>query len=203
MRAIELKTGTQLAVEEDANRGQHGGTIWDAGLVLAHALATPEMNKRLRGRVVELGAGTGLVGIAAAACAPVHVTTTDLPELVDLMRKNIARNETLHADAKLDAAELCWGDALPAGMVADVVLAADVMYDEGDTEKLASTLLDFIGRTPSCLIVMTHELRTQSPACFRVLQACGLRVSQAPDSWLDPDWRSADIRCFVIDKAPP
>ena len=43
-------------------------------------------------RVLELGSGTGLVGIAAAAIWPVSVLLTDLPEIQNNLDFNIAAN---------------------------------------------------------------------------------------------------------------
>jgi methylase of polypeptide subunit release factors len=43
--------------------------------------------------ILELGSGTGLVGLAAAAIWKCHVTLTDLPEIVPNLEGNARRNE--------------------------------------------------------------------------------------------------------------
>lgn len=90
----------KLIVEQRPSLGK-GGLCWDAAFILAeHLLANrncwqPGVYHPSRGltKVVELGAGTGLVGLAVAkfvdSCS---VTITDLPQLMDLMNSNIARN---------------------------------------------------------------------------------------------------------------
>jgi hypothetical protein len=49
-------------------------------------------------KVLELGSGTGIAGIAAAACGA-HVTLTDLPAAQPLLCTNITRNEQLMQSA--------------------------------------------------------------------------------------------------------
>ena len=80
-----------------------GATVWDAGICLGEAL----MKKQVRcgERVLEIGAGTGYVGLIAAALGA-SVTFTDQPQLLELLRKNVERN----ALAGAGVAELTWGD---------------------------------------------------------------------------------------------
>ena len=42
--------------------------------------------------LVELGSGTGLAGLMVAKAVKCHVEITDLPELMSLMKRNVARN---------------------------------------------------------------------------------------------------------------
>ena len=57
-----------LSVEEDVHSAGPGGCVWDASLALAHFVAAELSQKGgLRDvRVIELGAGCGVPGLAAA-----------------------------------------------------------------------------------------------------------------------------------------
>ena len=59
----------ELSIEEDVHGAGPGGCVWDASLALAHFVAA-ELSHQKGGlrdvRVVELGAGCGVPGIAAA-----------------------------------------------------------------------------------------------------------------------------------------
>uniref|UniRef100_A0A2D4GKH0 Protein-lysine methyltransferase METTL21D n=1 Tax=Micrurus corallinus TaxID=54390 RepID=A0A2D4GKH0_MICCO len=78
---------------------------------------------------LELGAGTGLVGLVAASLGA-NVTVTDLEEVQDLLKMNIENNEHL-VSGSIQAKVLKWGedvtDFLPAP---DFILMADCIYYE-------------------------------------------------------------------------
>lgn len=50
-------------------------------------------------RVVDLGTGTGVAGLAAAQCGARDVVLTDYSELESLVRSNIERNSGLSASS--------------------------------------------------------------------------------------------------------
>ena len=94
---------------------------WEGAEVLTRLMASDEtLRGRLRGkRVVELGAGVGLCGLAAAA-AGAHVMLTDLPAVVaDVLRRNIAENRAADAPPPPTAAasppspSFPWPGAIP------------------------------------------------------------------------------------------
>ena len=66
-----------------------GGVVWEAATAtLAHLEATYGDCALQGQRVLELGAGTGLCGLACAALGASHVTLTDLPSALPLLRAN-------------------------------------------------------------------------------------------------------------------
>lgn len=88
-------------------------------------------------RVVELGAGTGLVGLVCAALGA-SVLLTDLAQGLPLLQRNLRRNG---GDVK--AKELRWGleaaaAAMPQGC--DVVIGCEVIYQHDD--ETAAALVD-------------------------------------------------------------
>jgi len=72
-REIERRDGRVLTISQ-YEVGDVGCVVWDAALVLSHYLESADFtdesgNSRLLDKsVVELGSGTGVVGIQAAAC---------------------------------------------------------------------------------------------------------------------------------------
>ena len=54
--------------------GWTGGSVWESGEALARLLVTEGSSRVVGRRVLELGCGTGLVGLAAAAAGAGAVT---------------------------------------------------------------------------------------------------------------------------------
>eukprot|EP00978_Attheya_sp_CCMP212_P009236 scaffold21809_cov52-Attheya_sp.AAC.3 len=98
------KTVHTIVVKEMANNLEEDGTglnVWDGAILLAKYLeARPnkvrtECNAiKVKGqRVLELGAGCGLVGIVAATLGAREVMLTDLPYALPLLTENVMANQ--------------------------------------------------------------------------------------------------------------
>ncbi|KII95938.1 hypothetical protein PLICRDRAFT_170534 [Plicaturopsis crispa FD-325 SS-3] len=142
----------RLAV--DASPGC-GGVAWPAGQVLATYLAS---TRRMRGQsVLELGSGTGLVGLVAAVLGA-SVCITDQAMLLDIMHENVTLNAL---EGAVTVAELNWGEPLPTTLSAkytspDVILAADCVYFEPAFPLLVHTL-----------VLLTSDARTEVLFCYK------------------------------------
>jgi hypothetical protein len=75
-----------------------GWAVWDASVALARHLeaAAPDLLGGGAGiqppSILELGSGTGLAGLAAAAALRLPVALTDLPEVLPALRRNADAN---------------------------------------------------------------------------------------------------------------
>ncbi|KAI9773805.1 MAG: hypothetical protein M1840_006030 [Geoglossum simile] len=91
---------TPLRLKEDLAEGC-GGKLWPAGMVLARYLLRiygGSGGELLGGKkIIELGAGCGLVGLALALNNPASLTTplyiTDQTPMLSLMRENVLLND--------------------------------------------------------------------------------------------------------------
>jgi hypothetical protein len=130
----ELKLLENRAVISGA--GTTGLRTWEAALHLSsYLLSTPELMASVRGKkVIELGAGTGLLSILCAShLGAAHVTATDGDEgIVQALHENAAFNDVKDV---MEIGVLWWGRALKGSWMfekdpsfsCDLVLGADVV----------------------------------------------------------------------------
>jgi predicted nicotinamide N-methyase len=106
--------------------------LWPSGLALARCVGALDLTGA---RVLELGCGLGLPSFAAALAGADVLATDWAPEAVEVVAVNAAANGLEVATAMLD-----WS-APPPGMTRfDLVLAADVLYEERNAAPLLGVL---------------------------------------------------------------
>ncbi|KAM3429390.1 hypothetical protein MY4824_008281, partial [Beauveria thailandica] len=83
-----------LRLREDLRTGC-GGQTWPAGMVLGKHMLRYHRHELQHARILELGAGGGLVGLAVALGCGVEsrLMLTDQAEMLELMKHNIALNQ--------------------------------------------------------------------------------------------------------------
>ncbi len=128
------------------------GDIWPAGRALATRLsAEPDL---VRGRrVLELGTGLGIAGIAAADAGARHVFLSDIDasavRLALRSHEELGRSPGRVSGARIDFARGGWPAAVRAGADdTDVVIASDVLYAERQAPALARFLADYLADRP-------------------------------------------------------
>ena len=168
-----------------------GDVVWPASVALARMLAhVPSFTAGKR--VLELGAGLGLAGLAAAAHAGTkRVVLTDRDDTVLEFARGAIRSNGLLEGADVSTAILDWG-ADAAGIAAsigpesfDVIIAADILYDAAACELLASLLAKLMpastvgqGHGPmSRALLADPSQRTNRPAFAKACAKLGLSVS--------------------------
>ncbi|XP_077094595.1 protein N-lysine methyltransferase METTL21D isoform X2 [Siphateles boraxobius] len=164
VREIEKNDGSILRIYQ-CSKGDVGCVVWDAAIVLSKYLETEQFCSTQSGvstwfskNIIELGAGTGLVGLVASTLGA-NVTVTDLEDLQPLLKLNIEKNQQLIRTGSITAKVLKWGgnveDFLPYH---HYILMADCIYYEQSVEPLVETLKLLAG--PETCIICCYEQRT-------------------------------------------
>ncbi|KAJ7228956.1 putative methyltransferase-domain-containing protein, partial [Mycena pura] len=140
-------TSVTLNLKLDASPGC-GGIAWPAAEVLSRYLVKQGPNF-LQGKIVlDLGSGTGLVGLVAAMLGGT-VYLTDQAPMLKIMRENVEINKL---SSLCTVAELNWGEPIPVDIPRpDVILAADCVYFEPAFPLLIQTLCDLVGNSTEVL----------------------------------------------------
>ncbi|XP_027729707.1 protein N-lysine methyltransferase METTL21A isoform X2 [Vombatus ursinus] len=129
-----------IQIHQDWKQLGVAAVVWDAAVVLCTYLETGAFN--LQGcSAVELGAGTGLVGIVAALLGA-HVTITDRKIALEFLKSNVQANLPLDIQPKAVVKELTWGKNLGTFSPGefDLILGADIIYLEETFVDLLHTL---------------------------------------------------------------
>jgi predicted nicotinamide N-methyase len=115
--------------------------LWPSGLALARYVAGLELAGRT---VLELGCGLGLPSLAAALCGADVLATDWAEDAIELLRRNAERNR-----AQLHSARVRWSEPelLLEAAPWDLVLGADLLYEERNADQLAALLPRLGGET--------------------------------------------------------
>ena len=153
-RVLDLDDPTSSAMAPIFSDMWLGTELWPAAHALVALLEERRPMLAAAAQVLELGAGTGACGLAAAALGARRVLLTDKPVLLPVLRANAAANR--FTGCLVECEELTWrtpGDEceeregtslaarLPAG--ADLVLASDCLnpvYGHAHAAALAATI---------------------------------------------------------------
>lgn len=148
-----------------------GGQIWDAALVLADHLEGTE----LRGaRVLELGSGTGALGLCVALMEPAHVALSDRFDVLPLLRANVVANPRLATLVSVQ--EISWGEPLACdvGGAPDLIVASEVIYNGLLYDKLMFTIRVLSDRHTR--LVMSFERRSSEDRWLAMVRDAYERV---------------------------
>ncbi|NXT31597.1 MT21A methyltransferase, partial [Pelecanoides urinatrix] len=142
-----------IRVKQDWRRLGVAAVVWDAAVVLCAYLEMGGIDVRDRS-VIELGAGTGLLGIVATLLGKsffldillyrlgAHVTITDRAAALEFLESNVQANLPSELRPRAVVKELTWGkdlgNFLPGAF--DFILGADIVYLEETFAELLQTL---------------------------------------------------------------
>ncbi|XP_075047956.1 protein N-lysine methyltransferase METTL21D [Mixophyes fleayi] len=202
IREVQRRDGTMLKIRQ-LSSGDVGCVVWDAAIVLSKFLERRECTEPgvLRGRsALELGSGTGIVGIMAATLGA-NVTVTDLEDLQDLMKTNIDSNSHL-ITGSCQAKVLKWGeDVSDFSPSPDYILMADCIYYEESLKPLLKTLKDLAGRE-TCILCCYEERTTgKNPEIerkFFELLRKDFDFEEVSIAKHDEEYRSEDIHILQV-----
>ncbi|KAK2592374.1 Protein-lysine N-methyltransferase rrg1 [Conoideocrella luteorostrata] len=216
----------ELVIREPALTGDSlGFKTWGSSYVLANhlpqlaATSLAELFDRPEvPTVLELGSGTGLLGLAAAALWKLHVVLSDLPSIVENLESNAERNrEAIEArGGGASVGALTWGgseDEVDQELFGrpsqfKIVLVADPMYDDDHPVLLASAIsqhLALCARSRAVVMVPRRDATTvkllhafkQAMLDLEEPLVCGEEDELAgQDDWVDDD-EGGRVQCWL------
>ncbi|KAF8422895.1 putative methyltransferase-domain-containing protein [Tirmania nivea] len=177
-RRLQLSRNSTLRVWEETGESiaRH---IWDGGIALAAYLAQYHqsnegslalLQEKLREakqlKVLELGSGCGIVGLALAALrGSCHVLLTDLPSAEEISQRNLQHSQKqLQGDVSFQI--LDWDDPVPPSTSPDIILIADCTYNPDSAASLVRAIEKCVNGSRETIIALAHKKRHDSETLF-------------------------------------
>ncbi|KAL4998768.1 putative methyltransferase-domain-containing protein [Aspergillus recurvatus] len=154
--------------------------------------------------VIELGSGCGIFGIALAELLPqCSVLLTDLPEVEEIITKNITAAQPAHA-SKIQYRPLEWEEELPGDLfetpLIDLILVSDCTYNADSLPALVSVLGRLVKLSPHAIILVALKRRHESESVFfDLMQSAGLHDLHSHHMQLPSQhelWDEIELHCY-------
>ncbi|KAH8150840.1 uncharacterized protein LAJ45_05021 [Morchella importuna] len=211
-RTFKISASLTLTIHEPTLTADNLGLkTWASSYLLSKRLPQLPLPAFPAGaRALELGSGTGLVGLAAAGTLPgvSSVLLTDLPEIVPNLRRNVERNRAAlggggAVDVDVDVAVLDWrdcGEVVEEARRFELVLAADPIYSPEHPGLFAGVVGRWMKRDAGARAVVELPLRVgfeREREDFKVkMGEQGLVVvEQGVETGWD-DWGNGEVSCW-------
>ncbi len=110
--------------------------------------------------MLELGSGTGIVGIAAGTFGPKNVILTDLPEYLAILQTNQQRNLHLTKDPLcLQVQQLSWDNPPDLASITniDTIIGSELAYDKENVIKLMNTIRYYRQVNPHLRVMIAYQ----------------------------------------------
>jgi SAM-dependent methyltransferase len=215
-RSFEILINEQSVLLELEHRLRSTGSdLWDSALVLSHALNRLSLIEGYDScdladkTVLELGSGTGAVGLVCAKCLHSgRVVATDLEANLGLIERNIKSNGL---GTSVSCLALDWKDELKSSRIMsitnnkklDVIVGSDLFlpFAKDLLQPLARTLSDLL--RPSCsstcaVAWICFEERFDASDFFCFASGYGLVVSEICNHVLHPVYQDSQIHLLRI-----
>ena len=213
---ILIKTDpVSISLHEPALTSDNLGLkTWAASYVLAQRfeqILHSELLKSKPSKILELGAGTGLVGIAAALVFSTTVCLTDLPEIEFNLRRNITNNQSLvnSYGGKTISGVLDWTQPETLSISENqlsshdlitphsypLIVAADSVYSTEHPPMLAQTVKYWLSREPESRVLLELPFRTGFEDEMQLMKSCmieaGFVLLEEAEDFGHDDWGSS------------
>ncbi|TMW67053.1 hypothetical protein Poli38472_012169 [Pythium oligandrum] len=156
-----------LELQQDLAGLGIAGVVWNCARVLVEFFQrNPELLDHKQ--VLELGAGTGAVGLALAKTTKLQsVLLTDLEDVVELTKTNVSTTaqvdstvSVLVEQGRLEARTYRWGSTIDNWMLdCDVVVCSDCLYEANVYADLLKSLITITHQKSHCAVYVAYKQR--------------------------------------------
>ena len=179
-KVLRVKQAIPSLGNFDSDPQGTGTTVWEASKWLALSILRGEVDVANKW-VIELGAGCGLCGLAAAQMGAASCMLTDLPHLQSQLEANVKLNDLKCRVESLDWAkpvDVFLNHAFPFSDLGEtLIVGSDLLYREEDAAILGKTVLSIFNyfENVSGIFVFGHHNKI----------AISMFISELEPLWVD------------------
>eukprot|EP00833_Pecoramyces_ruminatium_P018809 jgi/Orpsp1_1/1192841/evm.model.d7180000096265.2 len=201
-----LKIKQNLDNEININQNT-GNLVWDGAYILANYLYHLKLRDK---KCIELGCGTGLVGITAWTYGA-EVTLTDIEEVIPLVKENVSMNvdkillETKSDNLKLSKDNikiqtLYWGkENCKVLENFDIVFGSEILYYSKSHKALIETLQHICNENTLCVFIYkTRNLGEEH--FFELAKNEGFTINFIDNRKLLKEFQDSEYHLFYMKK---
>mmetsp|Transcript_19591 Transcript_19591/g.32123 ORF Transcript_19591/g.32123 Transcript_19591/m.32123 type:complete len:192 (-) Transcript_19591:156-731(-) len=159
--------------------------IWPSSRVLADYVALQLRSSIQDSVLIEIGCGTGLPSLTAAALGAQQVFMLDLPSVIDNIREIIRLNEDQGCIPRnvLQPCPCEWGifsTQLMELPPAKFILGADVFYDPKSFDDVLASVYFFLQQSSDAIFLTTYHERNVNRTIEHLLKKWSMQVQEIP-----------------------
>jgi predicted nicotinamide N-methyase len=209
-RKIEINDKNDfITIKQDLKFG-YAGEVWDSALVLCYSASLLSFQKVFPFKnktILEIGSGTGVVGIYLSTLYPKKIILTDKLSSLDLIKINIDENRNLiPKETDIIVEEFNWEDMnklieLKDKNNFDYIICSDVIYDKNQYNNI-QRIFSSLSKINETIIIISFNYREE----------CGLEFfdyfkldnkwefKKLPDEIIHEDYKCDDILLLYAKK---
>ena len=212
-RTVRLPSGRDVVIRQHQRREEErigtGGVLWEAAIVLADFVGrnAGEHIEWKGKRVLELGAGTGLVAISLAIEGAEVCATDGNPRVLTCAKANIEAAMPFQGRVTVEVFD--WNSAADLAKIQqagpwDAIVGSDLVYPGNAGRKCVDsneqmppadqTLISLLSVLSSAETTILLALKDRTGELQRfhesISRSQGWRIHQAPPDWIMPEFRA-------------
>ena len=189
----------ELVINQNLSYG-YAGEVWDAALVFSYFLINKKSQSIIipaNKTVLELGAGTGIIGLITGALGAKKLILTDKGGCTKLLLENYELNKKIMSkDIECEVKELDWlkEDYKDIKDEIDYIVGSDLVWKDELIKPLSEVVKYFLNSKKESSAIFSFQIRDKRiMTFFSYFSKNEYKIEKLPNEFYDEEYRADDI----------